>query len=357
MADSKVRAVPAVIASHVDIRYTVYGAGSATQEEDPVKVIDRLINGARSQVGTRQVHAVKDVSFVAYQGESIGLIGRNGSGKSTLLRSIAGLIPPSSGDIYLNGKAALLGVNAALMRQLSGARNVMIGGQALGLSRREVQEKYDDIVEFSGIGDFINLPMSSYSSGMAARLRFAISTAAVPDILVVDEALGTGDALFRERAAERIAQIRSAAGTIFVVSHSAGAIQNLCNRALWLEQGHLIMDGPAAEVGQAYLEKYPPRTRKAKRKNRKRRAARAGEQAAKAEQALAPPTAPDAADDTGAPAVDATAEQALAAPTAEQALAPPAAPSTTADVDAPPHVDAEGPRPLSGEPPRTLPPS
>ncbi|MGI8947362.1 MAG: ABC transporter ATP-binding protein [Ornithinimicrobium sp.] len=279
--------VPAVIASHVDIRYTVYGAGSATREEEPVKVLDRLVHRARTQVGTRQVHAVKDVSFVAHQGESIGLIGRNGSGKSTLLRSIAGLIPASSGEIYLNGKAALLGVNAVLMRQLSGARNVMIGGQALGLSRREVQDKYDEIVEFSGIGDFIDLPMSSYSSGMAARLRFAISTAAVPDILVVDEALGTGDALFRERAAQRIAQIRDAAGTIFMVSHSPGAIQSMCDRALWLEQGHLIMDGPAAEVGQAYAEKYPPRTpqRQTKKKTRKRRSTGGGEPT------LGPPTA------------------------------------------------------------------
>jgi teichoic acid transport system ATP-binding protein len=250
--------VPAVIASHVDIRYTVFGAGSG-KRVDEGNSLTRLMNRSTSQVGTREVHAVKDVSFVAYRGESVGLIGRNGSGKSTLLRSIAGLIPPSSGEIYLNGKAALLGVNAVLMRKLSGARNVMIGGQALGLSRREVREKYDEIVEFAGIGDFINLPMSSYSSGMAARLRFAISTAAVPDILVVDEALSTGDAEFRARATERIEQIREAAGTIFVVSHSAKQIETLCSRALWMENGHLVMDGSPQDVGAAYLERYPPR--------------------------------------------------------------------------------------------------
>ncbi len=189
--------VPAVIANNVNISYQVFGAGS--EERETTSGIGRVFNQARSQVGTRYVHAVKDVSFVAYQGESIGLIGRNGSGKSTLLRSIAGLIPPSSGSIHLNGRAALLGVNAVLMRKLSGARNIMIGGQALGLSRREVREKFDEIVEFADIGDFINLPMSSYSSGMAARLRFAISTAAVPDILVVDEALATGDAEFKAK--------------------------------------------------------------------------------------------------------------------------------------------------------------
>ncbi len=250
--------VPAVIASHVDIRYTVFGAGSGRSLEQGNSVT-RLLNRSTRQVGTREVHAVKDVSFVAYRGDSVGLIGRNGSGKSTLLRSIAGLIPPSSGSIYLNGKAALLGVNAVLMRKLSGSRNVMIGGQALGLTRREVREKYDEIVEFAGIGDFINLPMSAYSSGMAARLRFAISTAAVPDILVVDEALSTGDAEFRARATERIEQIREAAGTIFVVSHSAKQIETLCNRALWMEHGHLIMDGAPQEVGAAYMERYPPR--------------------------------------------------------------------------------------------------
>jgi teichoic acid transport system ATP-binding protein len=250
--------VPSVIASHVDIRYTVFGAGSGKRVEES-NALTRLLNSSASRVGTREVHAVKDASFVAYRGDSVGLIGRNGSGKSTLLRSIAGLIPPSSGTIYLNGKAALLGVNAVLMRKLSGARNVMIGGQALGLSRREVREKYDEIVEFADIGDFINLPMSSYSSGMAARLRFAISTAAVPDILVVDEALATGDAEFRARATERIQEIRESAGTVFVVSHSARQIETLCNRALWMENGHLIMDGPPQEVGAAYLEKYPPR--------------------------------------------------------------------------------------------------
>lgn len=261
MADSD---VPAVIASHVDIHYRVFGAGSGSRKAGELSRIGRVLDTARKQVGTREVHAVRDVSFVAYKGESVGLIGRNGSGKSTLLRSVAGLIPPTSGDIYLNGKAALLGVNAVLMRQLSGARNVMIGGQALGLSRREVRDKFDEIVDFAGIGDFIELPMSSYSSGMAARLRFAISTAAVPDILVVDEALATGDQEFKARASQRIQQIREEAGTIFVVSHSAEQIATLCTRALWMEGGRLIMDGSPKEVGAAYLAKYPGRKTPAK---------------------------------------------------------------------------------------------
>lgn len=243
--------VPAVICSHVDVTYRVFGAGRGKIVDEQTSLA-RLLNRGAQQVGVREVHAVKDVSFVAYQGESVGLIGRNGSGKSTLLRAVAGLIPPDGGQIYLNGNAALLGVNAVLMRQLSGARNVMIGGQALGLSTAEIRERYDDIVEFSGLGEFIDLPMSSYSSGMGARLRFAISTAAVPDILVVDEALGTGDADFRKRAQERIAEIRESAGTVFMVSHNDATIKTMCERALWMEDGHLIMDGPAGEVVDAY---------------------------------------------------------------------------------------------------------
>ncbi|AXH96750.1 ABC transporter ATP-binding protein [Ornithinimicrobium avium] len=257
---------PAAIVSHVDIIYRVYGAGRAHEvEEDESNLFARLFSRTTPQVGVREVHAVKDASFVAYQGESVGLIGRNGSGKSTLLRAIAGLIPPDRGQIYLDGRAALLGVNAVLMRKLSGARNVMIGGQALGLSKQEVRERFADIVEFSGIGSFIDLPMESYSSGMAARLRFAISTAAVPDILVVDEALGTGDADFRKRAQDRITQIRRDAGTVFMVSHNNNTIKSMCDRALWMEHGHLIMDGPSGEVVDAYAE-WVARRRRANRR-------------------------------------------------------------------------------------------
>lgn len=256
--DASDERVPAVIARSVDVSYRVYGAGGQVKA-DATSPFAKALNRARTQVGTREIHAVKNVSFIAYQGESIGLIGRNGSGKSTLLRSVAGLIPPSNGSIYLNGRAALLGVNAVLMRNLSGARNIMIGGQALGLSRREVRAKFDEIVEFADIGDFINLPMNSYSSGMAARLRFAISTAAVPEILVVDEALSTGDAEFKAKAAARIAAIRQSAGTIFIVSHSANQIRSMCSRALWMEQGHLIMDGSPDDVASAYVERFPPR--------------------------------------------------------------------------------------------------
>ncbi|MGB3186132.1 MAG: ABC transporter ATP-binding protein [Ornithinimicrobium sp.] len=268
-----------MIASGVDVIYRVFGAGSGARDDAKGRM-GQALNKARTQVGTREVHAVKNVSFVAYRGESIGVVGRNGSGKSTLLRSVAGLIPPTNGSIYLGGRAALLGVNAVLMRNLTGARNIMIGGQALGLSRREVQAKFDEIVDFAGIGDFIDLPMSSYSSGMAARLRFAISTASVPDILVVDEALATGDAEFQARANERIEQIRDAAGTIFLVSHTAAQVKSLCSRALWMERGSLIMDGPPGQVMKAYREVHgPPLPERRHRRSELERAARAQQRA------------------------------------------------------------------------------
>ena len=249
--------VPTVVASHVSITYRVFSPGRPAEEDesDEASALRKLLRGPRG-IGVREVEAVKDVSFMAYRGESIGVLGTNGSGKSTLLRTIAGLVPPTSGQLWLNGRAALLGVNAVLMSKLSGRRNIWIGALALGLTPEEVSERFEDIVAFADIGDFIDLPMSSYSSGMAARLRFAISTAVAPDILVVDEALSTGDARFRDRANERIAQIREQAGTVFMVSHNANTIRSMCTRALWIDEGRLLADGLPSPVLGLYQRKY-----------------------------------------------------------------------------------------------------
>lgn len=266
MAETK--AQPSLIASHVDVIYRVYGAKRVGTVSGVTagNRLTRLLRRSPHIGAVREVHAVKDVSFVAHHGESIGIIGRNGSGKSTLLRALAGLIPPTRGEVYLNGRASLLGVNAVLMRELSGARNIMIGGQAMGLTPKQIRERMDDIVEFAGLEEFIDLPMKAYSSGMSARLRFAISTAAVPDILMIDEALATGDAEFKKRSEERIEEIRQSAGTVFLVSHSDSTIRKVCDRALWLERGELVMDGPVDEVCDAYQEM---RQRTARRKRAK----------------------------------------------------------------------------------------
>ncbi|MDX6328178.1 MAG: teichoic acid transport system ATP-binding protein [Streptomycetaceae bacterium] len=246
--------IPTVIADDVHIVYTVHGAG--TGRGSAVAALSRIVS-RKSNPNVRRVHAVRGVSFTAYRGEAVGLIGSNGSGKSTLLRAIAGLLPPESGRVFTDGQPSLLGVNAALMNDLTGERNVILGGLAMGMSNEEVREKYDGIVEFSGInekGDFISLPMRTYSSGMAARLRFSIAAAKNHDVLMIDEALATGDRKFQKRSEDRIRELRQEAGTVFLVSHNNKSIRDTCDRALWLEKGELRMDGPTDEVIEAYEE-------------------------------------------------------------------------------------------------------
>ncbi|SDM96359.1 ABC transporter ATP-binding protein [Streptomyces wuyuanensis] len=254
LEDPRDARVPTVIADDVHIVYRVNGGsggkGSATA------ALSRIVKRNRGEArGVRKVHAVRGVSFTAYRGEAIGLIGTNGSGKSTLLRAIAGLLPTESGKVYTDGQPSLLGVNAALMGDLTGERNVILGGLAMGMSREEIRDRYQGIVDFSGInekGDFITLPMRTYSSGMGARLRFAIAAAKNHDVLMIDEALATGDRKFQIRSEERIRELRQEAGTVFLVSHSNKSIRDTCDRVLWLEKGELLMDGPTDEVIKAY---------------------------------------------------------------------------------------------------------
>jgi teichoic acid transport system ATP-binding protein len=246
---------PSLIVDDVHVTYRVYGAARARTDPTETSVLRRIIDRSRGHVGAvSEIKAVRGISFVARHGEAIAIIGRNGSGKSTLLRAIAGLLPLSGGAVYVSGEPSFLGVNAALIKSLTGEKNIMIGGLALGLTPKEVRDRFDDVVDFAGIGEFVNLPMQAYSSGMSARLRFAISSAARPDILMIDEALATGDAQFRARSQERIDEIRQHAGTVFHVSHSLKALQATCSRALWIDAGLLKRDGPVDEVGAAYQQ-------------------------------------------------------------------------------------------------------
>ncbi|MEN8654479.1 ABC transporter ATP-binding protein [Streptomyces sp. 21So2-11] len=252
--DNNPARIPTVIADDVHIVYRVNGGGGG--RGSATAALSRMVRrGKRESPGVRKVHAVRGVSFTSYRGEAIGLIGSNGSGKSTLLRAIAGLLPTEQGKVYTDGQPSLLGVNAALMNDLTGERNVILGGLAMGMTREEVRERYDQIVDFSGInekGDFITLPMRTYSSGMAARLRFSIAAAKDHDVLMIDEALATGDRKFQIRSEQRIRELRKEAGTVFLVSHSNKSIRDTCDRVLWLEKGELLMDGPTDEVIKAY---------------------------------------------------------------------------------------------------------
>ena len=240
---------PVVIAHDVHVTYKTFGGKRNALRQPQDNALARLIGHAGEHVGAvNEVHAVRGVSFVAHEGESIGLIGRNGSGKSTMLRAIAGLVPTSAGSIFARGDVSLLGVNAALMSSLSGTRNIILGGLAQGMTRQEIRARREEIIDFAGIGEFVHLPMRAYSSGMAARLRFAISSATTPDILIIDEALATGDAEFKEKSAERVEEIREEAGTVFIVSHSLGSITSMCTRAIWMEVGEVRADGEPEEI-------------------------------------------------------------------------------------------------------------
>lgn len=201
---------------------------------------------------TRSVKALRGVSLAVREGEFVGLVGRNGSGKSSLLRVLAGLEPPSEGLVLTSAQPQLLGVSAALLPELSGEENIRLGLLAMGFSPEVVEEKRSEVAELSNLDDALRMPMRTYSSGMAARLRFAISVAAKPEILMIDEALSTGDAAFMERSRRAMDQMIASAGTVFLVSHAAQQIEEMCTRAVWLDRGRVIADGPAGDIARAY---------------------------------------------------------------------------------------------------------
>ncbi|MDR1790484.1 MAG: ABC transporter ATP-binding protein [Propionibacteriaceae bacterium] len=238
---------PVVIVEDLHVKYKVYATGKRMRQRG-----GKILNTAPR--GIRTVHAVRGVSFVAYENESIGVIGANGAGKSTLMRSMTGLLTPASGKVYARSRPNMLGVGASLMPELSGERNIILGGLAMGLTRKQVDPLVDQIIEFAELQDFITYPMRTYSSGMTARLKFAIAAVRQHEILIVDEALSVGDKRFRARSEERIREIRDNAGTIFLVSHSMRSIRETCDRVIWLDKGKIVMDGPSEEVVAAYEE-------------------------------------------------------------------------------------------------------
>lgn len=237
---------PAVVVDNVHMSYTVRTV-APKKRRSAARLLSRLGRGP-----TERVEALQGVSLMARQGEFIGVIGSNGSGKSTLLRLIAGVEKPDRGQVLARRQPTLLGVNAALQPALSGAANVRLGCLAMGMAPEQAADVYDEVVRLSALGNAIHRPMGGYSSGMASRLRFAIAVAARPKILLIDEALSTGDATFAQRSEEAMSGMLEGAGTVFLVNHAAKVIQELCSRAIWMHEGKIIMDGDAEEVAEKY---------------------------------------------------------------------------------------------------------
>lgn len=198
------------------------------------------------------VQAVRNASFVAYGGESIGILGQNGSGKSTLLRLIAGAETPSDGVVRVSAQPTLLGVSAALQANLSGTENVRLGLLAMGLEPHSVDSLVPGVIKWAGLIDAAHRPMSTYSAGMRSRLKFSIATAVTREILLVDEALSTGDSTFSTKASHRMREFLSSAGTVFIVSHAAGVIEKFCSRAIWLHEGEIVADGNPRVIAKSY---------------------------------------------------------------------------------------------------------
>lgn len=247
-ADITAATDPAVVIDEASLTYTV---ATASVKKSGRNLLQRLrgITGVSEQ----KVEALKPLSLVVNTGESVGVIGTNGSGKSTLMKVLTGHLPPTSGAVYATSTPIMLGVNAALVKQISGHDNITLGCLAMGMTRQQVEQKREAVIELSGLTEqALQLPMKAYSSGMASRLQFAIATSMDPEILIIDEALNTGDAQFRERTGARIDELRSQAGCVFLVSHSLPTIREMTNRCIWIQQGELIMDGDPTEVTKTY---------------------------------------------------------------------------------------------------------
>jgi len=215
----------------------------------------RAILSNKSKPDSQQFTALDAVSFSIMKGTTVGIIGENGSGKSTLLQIISGIIVADSGQVEINGRiAALLELGAGFNPEFTGKENVFMNAALLGLSLQETEEKYDDIVRFSEIGEFIDRPVKTYSSGMFVRLAFAVAINVHPDILIIDEALAVGDAKFQSKCFNKIQKLKEMGATILFVSHDISSIRRFCDRAIWLEKGQIKMDGDVLHISSKYME-------------------------------------------------------------------------------------------------------
>ena len=231
---------------HVYMRFNL-----ASEKFDSFK--EYVIKSLKKQVSFDEFWALKDVSFELEKGDALGLIGLNGSGKSTMLKTIAGVLKPTKGNVKVNGSIApLIELGAGFDMDLTAQENVYLNGALLGYSRKQMSEYYSDIVEFSELKDFMNVPVKNFSSGMVSRLAFAIATIGTPDILIVDEVLSVGDFRFQEKCERRIQKMMDSDTTILFVSHNINQVEKLCNKIVWLEKGVVKAFGDAGIIAEEY---------------------------------------------------------------------------------------------------------
>lgn len=217
-----------------------------------------FIKMARHELFFEEFKALKNVSFDIHRGEVVGLVGTNGSGKSTMLKVIAGVLEPSEGQVVVHGNIApLIELGAGFDPELTARENIYLNGALLGYTKEFIDSSFDEIVDFAELSDFVDMPLKNFSSGMVARIAFAIATITEPDILIVDETLSVGDVFFQEKCERRIQKlINSGDVTVLFVSHSMEQVERICQRAIWIEKGDLRMDGPVDEVCKAYREQF-----------------------------------------------------------------------------------------------------
>jgi ABC-2 type transport system ATP-binding protein len=237
---------PAIVVDGVSKRFRLYHERNASLKS-------ALLRGRRAHYD--EFWALQDVSFSIPQGATFGLMGVNGSGKSTLLKCIANILRPDSGAVFNSGKiAALLELGSGFHPELSGRENIYLNGSILGLSKRELDAKFDEIVEFAGVNAFIDQPVKNYSSGMYVRLGFSVAINVEPDILVVDEVLAVGDLAFQDKCAAKFAEFKRDGRTVVLVSHALGSMRQMCDEVAWLDQGRLVEVGPPDEVIDRYVD-------------------------------------------------------------------------------------------------------
>ena len=247
----------ALISAHsVSVEIPIYDAVYASIRKF---LLDKAVGGQLAQQGSHVVvQALKDVSFAAHDGDRIGLVGQNGAGKTTLLRVLSGTYPPSSGHVDVQGRVSpMLSTTLGMDADATGFENIRVCGMLRGMTAREVDESLDDIIAFTELGDYLKMPVRSYSSGMLLRLAFAVATVPQAEILLIDESIGVGDEHFFQKAYNRLQGLVSRSRILMVASHSQPMIRMLCNRALWLDGGKVVADGEVDRVLQAYSRRDP----------------------------------------------------------------------------------------------------